>query len=206
MTIEDRDEKLNQLVHTGKKKGYVLCDEIDQFLPPVYEGGAELDNILAELALNGIEVIEELRSDGTKDLNEGEESLNENFGEIGRETGDDLAVRMYLRQVMITPHLTPTQENELVNRVRNGGNDSEDSARQLIEANLRLVVTVARRYRNGRLGLLDLLQEGNIGLMKAVERFDNTRGFKCSTYATWWIRQTIRYELNFLGAGKTPLG
>jgi RNA polymerase primary sigma factor len=193
VTIEDKAEQLKQLVVTGKTKGYVLYDEIDELLPKGYEGGPELDDILSELAGNGIEVLEEPRAERDKELNANDESLNENERqELSEQAGDYAsALQMYLREVLTLPLLTHEQEIELAKRIGGGGQDAEVAEKQLIEANLRLVVTTAKRYRNRGRGLLDLMQEGNIGLLKAVKKFNYTRGYKFSTYAIWWVRQTI---------------
>ena len=98
------------------------------------------------------------------------------------------AVRMYLKEIGKVPLLSPEEEIELAKRVKEG---DEEAKQRLAEANLRLVVSVARKYAGRGMSLLDLIQEGNMGLMKAVEKFDYTKGFKFSTYATWWIRQAI---------------
>ncbi len=191
MTIEGKAERLKQLVRAGKTKGYVLYDEIDELLPNDYEGGTELDDILSELAGDGVEVLQEARAERDKEFNE-DESLNENeLQELSEEAGDNSAVQMYIREVLTLPRLTHEQEIELAKRISSGGRNAEDAEKQLIEANLRLVVITARRYRNRGRGLLDLLQEGNIGLMNAVRKFNYTRGYRFSTYAIWWVRQTI---------------
>jgi len=192
VTIEDKAEQLRQLVRTGKTKGYVLYDEIDKLLPIGYEGGPELDDILSELAKNGIEVLEDPRTERDREFNKDDESLDENeLQELSEQAGDALALQMYLREVLATPRLTREQEIELAKRISGGGQDAEDAEKQLIEANFRLVVATAKRYRNRGRGLLDLLQEGNIGLMKAVKKFNYTRGYKFSTYAIWWVRRRL---------------
>jgi RNA polymerase primary sigma factor len=192
VTIADKAERLRQLVRTGKTKGYVLYDEIDELLPKGYEGGPELDDILSELAGNGIAILEETRAERDKEFNV-DESLNENeLRELSEQAGDDsAALQMYIREALTLPRLTHEQEIELAKRISDGGPDAEDAERQLIEANLRLVVTTAKRYRNRGRGMLDLVQGGNIGLLKAVKKFNYTRGYKFSTYAIWWVRQTI---------------
>ncbi|MGB8542622.1 MAG: sigma-70 family RNA polymerase sigma factor [Candidatus Acidiferrales bacterium] len=96
---------------------------------------------------------------------------------------------------MGTPHLTREQEIELVKSINSLGSNSEEATKQIIEANLRLVVATAKRYRNRGRSLLDLLQAGNIGLIRAVRKFDYTRGYKFATYAVWWIRQAISSDL-----------
>jgi len=192
VTIEDKAEQLRQLVRTGKTKGYVLYDEIDELLPIGYEGGPELDDILSELARNGVEVLEEPRTERDKGFNKDDESLDEiELQELSEQAGAALALQMYLREVLATPRLTREQEIELAKRISGGGQDAEDAEKQLIEANLRLVVATAKRYRNRGRGLLDLLQEGNIGLMKAAKKFNYTRGYKFSTYAIWWVRRRL---------------
>jgi RNA polymerase primary sigma factor len=196
MTIDDKTEPLKELVRLGKAKGYVIYDEIDTLLPRDYEGGPELDNILSELASNGIEVIEEPSAERDQRLNEGDEFLGENeLEELRDETDDAPAVRMYLHEVLGTPHLTCEQEIELVKSSNSLGSNSEEATKQIIEANLRLVVATAKRYRNRGRSLLDLLQAGNIGLIRAVRKFDYTRGYKFPTYAVWWIRQAISSDL-----------
>lgn len=175
MTIDDWAEQLKQLVRIGKTKGYVLYNEIDELLPANYRGGGELDDILSELTLNGIEVLDEPRDERGKGFNENIESFDKDeLQELGRE-GDE-AVKMYLLQVLAIPQLTPAQELGLVKRIRSDEHNREDAERQLFEANLRLVVPIAKRYRNADRGLLELLQEGNVGLMWAVKKFDYTRG------------------------------
>lgn len=152
MATSDKAEQLKHLVHRGKTKGHVLYDEIDQLLPAGYEGGPELDDVLSELARNSIDVVEEPRTKHDEEFN-GDDELN-----------------MYLREVLTTPPLTSEQEIELAKRISAGGQDAENAERQLIEANLRLVVSTAKRYRHLGRSALDLLQEGNIGLMKAVRK------------------------------------
>jgi len=176
MATNDKAEPLKDLLHSGKTKGYVLYDEIDQLLPAGYEGGPELDDVLSELAMNSIEVVEEPRTKRDQEFNEDDE------------------LNIYLREVpeiLTTPCLTSEQEIELAKRMSAGGHDAENAERQLIEANLRLVVSTAKRYRHLGRSALDLVQEGNIGLMKAVRNFNYTRGYRFSTYAIWWVRHAI---------------
>jgi RNA polymerase primary sigma factor len=193
----DMAKQLKQFVRDGKTKGYVLYDEIDELLPAGYEGGAELDDILSELAKNGIEVFEEPRGEDNKELNENEESLDENeIHELSEQAGDAQALEMYVRETLTIPQLTREEEIELAKRISGGGQDAEGAERRLIEANLRLVVATAKRYRNRGRSLLDLVQEGNIGLMKAVKNFNYTRGYKFSTYAIWWVRLWVRQTIS----------
>jgi RNA polymerase primary sigma factor len=199
VTIEDKAEQLKQLVRAGRTKGYVLYDEIDPLLSAGYQGRPDLDDILSELARNGIEVRQEPKTERTRDFDEDDERLDDNeLQELSDRFDDVPAVQMYLRELMTAPHLTREQEIELAKRISGGGDDSEFAQDRLLEANLRLVVTIAKGYINRGRSLLDLIQEGNIGLMKAVKKFDYTRGFKFSTYAIWWVRQTINEP------GQTP--
>lgn len=103
----------------------------------------------------------------------------------------DDSVKLYLKEIGKVPLLRPLEELELSRKVAKGGKDAKEAKRKLIQANLRLVVSIAKRYLGRGLNFLDLIQEGNIGLMKAAEKFDGERGFKFSTYATWWIKQSI---------------
>jgi RNA polymerase primary sigma factor len=191
VALEGKTEQLKQLVRNGKTNGYVLYGEIDKLLPNDYEGGPELDDILSELAANNVEVLQEPRGERDKEFNE-DESLSENeLQELREEVGDDLHLYRYICEMLTLPRLTHEQEVELAKRIGGGGQDAEDAEKKLIEANLRLVVTPARRYRNRGRSLLDLIQEGNIGVMKAVRNFNYTRGYKFATYAIWWVRKKI---------------
>jgi len=185
---DDHGEQLKQLVQSAKTKGYALYDEVDELLPAGYRGGTELDDILSELARSGIEVLEKPR-----DQHQDEESLYENeLLELSEQAGDAGELRMYLHEVLATPHLALVQEIELAKRISGGEQEAE---KQLIEANLRLVVRTAKNYRDRGLGFLDLIQEGNIGLMRATKNFNYSRGYSFSTYAIWWIRRAIRSSL-----------
>ena len=125
---------------------------------------------------------EEFPEDGNEELGAADlEALAESV-----ESGDSL--RQYLREIGKTPLLTPDEEQELARRVSEG---DEDAIVRMADSNLRLVVSIAKHYRDRGLPLQDLIQEGNLGLLKAIEKFDYTRGYKFSTYATWWIRQAI---------------
>ena len=103
----------------------------------------------------------------------------------------DDSIKLYLKEIGRVPLLIPLEELELSRKILKGGKDAEPAKRKLIQANLRLVVSLAKRYLGRGLTFLDLIQEGNIGLMKAAEKFDSDRGFKFSTYSTWWIKQSI---------------
>ena len=129
--------------------------------------------------------------DTALDLIDEEPSLKADEEALDEASLDD-AVRAYFRDISRVRLLTAAEEVELAKQIEAG---SEAARRRMIESNLRLVVSVAKKYSNRGLSLLDLIQEGNLGLMRAVEKFDYRRGFKFSTYATWWIRQAIRARL-----------
>jgi RNA polymerase primary sigma factor len=192
VAINDRAEQLKHLVRNGKARSYILYDEIDELLPKNYEGGPELEDILSELSGNGIELLEEPTSKRHKDSEEDDGFLEGNAVlALDEHPGDAVALRMYLRELQSVPHLTRDEEIELAKCIGRGERDAEDAMRRLIEANLRIVVATSKRYTNRGLGILELIQEGNIGLMKAAQRFDVARGYRFSTYAIWWVRQAI---------------
>lgn len=175
MVIDDRDTRLKQLIDTGKKRGYVLYDEIDGLLPENYEGGRELDDLLARFNDAGIAILEEPADDEHDTV----------YGPADLVTDDP--VKVYLNEVCTVPQLAPEAEIELAKRIRQG----ETAKKDLVETNLRLVVSIAGRYADRGIHVLDLIQEGNLGLLKAAERFDFKRGYKFSIYAAWWVRQAI---------------
>jgi RNA polymerase primary sigma factor len=192
---DDTDERVKKLVESGKARGYVLYDEIDELLPSVARRAADLDHILLELAANGIALREEPEAEHDKQHGQDRESLSDSqLQEISEQTGDE-ALRMYLGEVLTTPHLTRAHESELAKRIGGGGPEREAAEKELIEANLRLVVKSANSFRGRGLSLLDLIQEGNIGLMNATQNFNSPRGYRFATYAIWWIRRTIRVSL-----------
>ncbi|MCQ2603135.1 MAG: sigma-70 family RNA polymerase sigma factor, partial [Clostridia bacterium] len=165
-----------KLIAIGKEKGSINEDEIMAKLEHVKDATAEdLEAVFSALAAAGIEVEENITAE--------KEELDKMI-----EGSSDDSVKMYLKDIGKVPLLTAEQEIELAQRI----NDGDESARKVLsEANLRLVVSIAKRYVGRGMQFLDLIQEGNLGLMKAVEKFDYTKGFKFSTYATWWIRQAI---------------
>lgn len=192
--MEDSDLTLDQvkaqLIETGKKRGTLTYKEIVDKLAPFDQEPEQMDEFFEQLSDLTIEVLNE--SDEEIELGEEEEEEEDYSLE------DDLAlppgvkindpVRMYLKEIGRVPLLTAEEEIELARRIQN---NDEEAKRRLAEANLRLVVSIAKRYVGRGMLFLDLIQEGNMGLIKAVEKFDHTKGFKFSTYATWWIRQAI---------------
>ena len=151
-----------------------------------------MEKLYEELESNGIEVVDDdpidpadaglLREEGGEEY---DDALNTDGIAI------DDPVKVYLKEIGRVPLLTPEEEIDLALKIQAGGPDGEKAKQRLSEANLRLVVSIAKRYVGRGMQFLDLIQEGNLGLIKAVEKFDHTKGFKFSTYATWWIRQAI---------------
>lgn len=180
--------KIRNLIHDGREKGYVTQKDIENYIPIELWSTDVLENVVTNLMELGISVVEE-----EKDEEEfsGESSLVESSeGQVGKLEDIPLTdpVRMYLREIGKVPLLTPLQEVELAKRVENGESEAKQ---KIVDANLRLVVSIAKKYIGRGMLFLDLIQEGNLGLIRAVEKFDYRKGFKFSTYATWWIRQAI---------------
>lgn len=174
--------RLKELLALGKKKKGVLeYKEIMDFLSDIELDSEQIDKIYEYLESQGIDVmgVVELEGDSDKDLD-----LSINDGSINI----DDHVRMYLKEIGKVSLLSADEETELAKRMEEG---DEYAKKRLAEANLRLVVSIAKRYVSRGMLFLDLIQEGNLGLIKAVEKFDYRKGYKFSTYATWWIRQAI---------------
>ena len=174
--------RLKELLALGKKKKGVLeYKEIMDFLSDIELDSEQIDKIYEYLESQGIDVmgVVELEGDSDKDLD-----LSINDGSINI----DDHVRMYLKEIGKVSLLSADEETELAKRMEEG---DEYAKKRLAEANLRLVVSIAKRYVGRGMLFLDLIQEGNLGLIKAVEKFDYRKGYKFSTYATWWIRQAI---------------
>lgn len=178
-----KNENIRKLLEKGKKRGFVSQEEILAAVPNIEENVEELDEIYALLLEEGIEITdkrEEMIWDSDEE-SEDKEALDNN------QISDD-SVRMYLKEIGKIPLIDHQKEIELAKRIEKG---DKKAKKELAEANLRLVVSIAKRYVGRGLDLLDLIEEGNTGLLKAVEKFDYKRGYKFSTYATWWIRQAI---------------
>lgn len=185
------DQVKDQLIELGKKIGSLSYDTIAQNLAQFELDAEHMDEFYDQLSEQGIQLIEDHEEDieqpDEEDLeNEEEFDLNDLSVPPGVKINDP--VRMYLKEIGRVDLLTPEEEIELAERIAQG---DEEAKRRLAEANLRLVVSIAKRYVGRGMLFLDLIQEGNMGLIKAVEKFDYTKGFKFSTYATWWIRQAI---------------
>ena len=199
-----RQTKLDELYEYGKSKGILTYKEIMDRLMELDMDPDQLDKVLETLDAYGISVVndESEAAEAERNVEEGivDDTMlpAEESKEITQEEQLDLSVpegiaiddpvRMYLKEIGKVPLLTAEQEIELAKRLEQG---DESAKQQLAEANLRLVVSIAKRYVGRGMLFLDLIQEGNLGLIKAVEKFDYRKGFKFSTYATWWIRQAI---------------
>jgi RNA polymerase primary sigma factor len=172
---EKADQKIEKLIEKGKKSGSLTSEEISDKLAAL--SSEEFDEALEKLKKEGIKIIENMVASNNLEL---EKLMNQ--------VSVDDPVKMYLKDIGKVPLLSQDEEIELAKRMSEG---DEEAKRRLSEANLRLVVSIAKRYVGRGLLFLDLIQEGNFGLMKAVEKFDYTKGFKFSTYSTWWIKQSI---------------
>ncbi len=194
------EERLNELLEKGKKAGKLSAKElecledmnldsevIDKFYETLEANNIDIDmpagDVLPALDDDLLPEIEELT--GLEEVTEEEISSTE---ELADTLSTDDPVRMYLKEIGKVPLLTPEEEIDLAVKMADG---DEEAKRRMTEANLRLVVSIAKRYVGRGMLFLDLIQEGNLGLIKAVEKFDHTKGYKFSTYATWWIRQAI---------------
>ena len=190
--IKSFEERQKDLIELGQKNGFILTfEQLAEALKGLDIDNDSLDNLYNSLMENGIQVVtEEAASDNGngKKVIEDEENLVLSDEEITKDININDPVRMYLKEIGRISLLSPDEETELSVRIANG---DEDAKNILAESNLRLVVSIAKRYVGRGLLFLDLIQEGNIGLMKAVEKFDYGKGYKFSTYATWWIRQAI---------------
>ena len=187
----DLDAAKQQLIASAKKAGHIDQKDINAAIADVPENADVLDALYTELADAGVHVV---TSGGPTDELADDEWTLEDGEEVAVEDQhylDDIAddsVRLYLREIGKIPLLSAEEELALAKRVVAGDKDAKD---KMAEANMRLVVSIAKRYVGRGLDLLDLIQEGNTGLLRAVEKFDPDKGFKFSTYATWWIRQAI---------------
>ena len=190
------EEKLKELVALGKKKKSILeVQEINDFFSDMDLESEQMEKIFEYLEANNIDVLR-ISGDDDDDIDDVDLLISEeddvDVEKIDLSVPDGISiedpVRMYLKEIGKVPLLTAEEEVELARRMADG---DEDAKKRLAEANLRLVVSIAKRYVGRGMLFLDLIQEGNLGLIKAVEKFDYQKRFKFSTYATWWIRQAI---------------
>lgn len=187
--VELKLDEVEQLIEEGKKKGQLTYQQIMNALGDVELDSEQIDEFYEYLNSLGIEVTPD--NTDLKDLEKEEEEDDEEEKidlSVPEGVGIDDPVRMYLKEIGRVDLLTAEEEVILAKRMEAG---DESAKRELAEANLRLVVSIAKRYVGRGMLFLDLIQEGNLGLIKAVEKFDYRKGYKFSTYATWWIRQAI---------------
>jgi RNA polymerase primary sigma factor len=183
---ETKQSRLNELFETGKAKGMMTYEEIINRLSSYEIDSDQFDSIMDTFEAMGIEVVKEADYAASPAPAETEPELLDFSVPEGISIDDP--VRMYLKEIGKVPLLTADEETSIAQRMEQG---DEEAKRKLAEANLRLVVSIAKRYVGRGMLFLDLIQEGNLGLIKAVEKFDYRKGYKFSTYATWWIRQAI---------------
>ena len=192
--MAEKKDSIRTLIDTGRRIGKLTSSEISDAME---ENGNVLDveameKLYEELESNGIEIVDDTPvevDDTVSAADDGADDYEDGLTADGITIDDP--VKVYLKEIGRVPLLTPDEETELALKIQAGGPDGEKAKQRLSEANLRLVVSIAKRYVGRGMQFLDLIQEGNLGLIKAVEKFDHTKGFKFSTYATWWIRQSI---------------
>ncbi|MFH1561471.1 MAG: RNA polymerase sigma factor RpoD [Patescibacteria group bacterium] len=188
MALDQNFAKIvRRLITRGKSRGYLTQSDILAAIPEPQKAINELDQLYDSIFEKGIDVFENIAEEEAKDAADSKKASVSALSLLSVSTSVD-PVRMYLREIGQISLLTGPDEVRLAQQVEKG---SQKARKQLIEANLRLVVSIAKKYIGRGLTFLDLIQEGNQGLMRAVEKFDWRRGYKFSTYATWWIRQAI---------------
>jgi len=181
-------DDLRQLVDAAEERGSVLQSDLNEVLEPLNPDPLEVDAVYRELETRQIDVVNDVGEDGERaPLRDPEPQPLQ----LSWETTTD-ALQLFLREAGRHPLLTAAQEVELAKKIEKGDMLAKQ---RMIQSNLRLVVSIAKNYRNQGLPFLDLIQEGTLGLIRAVEKFDWRRGYKFSTYATWWIRQAVARAL-----------
>ncbi len=194
--VDKVKDAISKLLTLGQKKGELTYEEIGDTLEKMELSAEDMDALFEQLNQFGVDLKDISDDDSDKEPDDSElENVEEDETEeveldlsVPDDVGIDDPVRMYLKEIGRVPLLRAEEEVELAKRMQDG---DEEAKNQLAEANLRLVVSIAKRYVGRGMLFLDLIQEGNLGLLKAVEKFDYRKGFKFSTYATWWIRQAI---------------
>lgn len=193
--VDKVKDAISKLLTLGQKKGELTYEEIGDTLEKMELSAEDMDALFEQLNQFGVD-LKDLSDESEKEPDDSDlENVEEDESEeveldlsVPDDVGIDDPVRMYLKEIGRVPLLRAEEEVELAKRMQDG---DEEAKNQLAEANLRLVVSIAKRYVGRGMLFLDLIQEGNLGLLKAVEKFDYRKGFKFSTYATWWIRQAI---------------
>ena len=189
--IKTFEERIEELVNAGKSQGYLTYEQIAKKTIDLDLDANALDKLYNALSENNIEVRAE-DEEGNEPIDLKADLIIDDVPDESKDMSVNDNVRMYLKEIGKISLLTLEEEQELSKKVAEG---DEKAKKRLAESNLRLVVSIAKRYVGRGLLFLDLIQEGNIGLMKAVEKFDYDKGYKFSTYATWWIRQAITRAL-----------
>ena len=188
---KDKSTLISDLVELGRSKGKLTAQEIMDAMEQFDFDPEQMDKLYEQLEAHNVEVIDDFATvelDNLEFALETQEAEETEEPAVTEQVAIDDPVKVYLKEIGRVPLLTPEEETALAMRIIEG----DDAAKKrLSEANLRLVVSIAKRYVGRGMQFLDLIQEGNLGLIKAVEKFDYTKGFKFSTYATWWIRQAI---------------
>ena len=186
---QDKKTVIKDLVELGKSKGSLSTKEILDALGEMEFDPEQIEKIYDTLESSGVEIVDDMEDLQIDDAEIAKEVEGAEAPDAGADNVSiDDPVKVYLKEIGRVPLLTPEEEIELAVRI---GEGDEAAKKRLSEANLRLVVSIAKRYLGRGMQFLDLIQEGNLGLIKAVEKFDYTKGFKFSAYATWWIRQAI---------------
>ena len=192
MTLDEKKSAIKTLIEKGKKQGKLESHEIMDVLEGIDIDVKQIEKIYEDLEQLGIEITNDLDIDIDSEILEMEGEFRnadeEEISSVPEGISVEDHVRMYLKEIGKVPLLSMEEEVELATKMVDG---DETAKSRLVEANLRLVVSIAKRYVGRGMLFLDLIQEGNLGLIKAVEKFDYTKGYKFSTYATWWIRQAI---------------
>ena len=193
METVDKKTSIKALIEKGKaNNGKLTTQDIDTAILEMDFDIEELDKLYETIENQNIEIIDDFNPDSLENLDFNvdlpKSAELDNVGVDDKNQGADDPVKVYLKEIGRVPLLSPEEEIELAMRI---ADDDEYAKKRLAEANLRLVVSIAKRYVGRGMQFLDLIQEGNLGLIKAVDKFDHTKGFKFSTYATWWIRQAI---------------
>jgi len=200
--ISGSNPVLKKLITIASERGFITEAELMHALPHFEDDVAALENVMEALEKRGIEIVDQevasvweqnKKQENTEIVVKGKKKKAEDMVDAF-DLGDiyDDSIQMYLREIGKVPLITGAEEIELAKRI---GKGDVSARKKLTEANLRLVVSIAKKYMGRNLGLLDLIQEGNLGLFRAVEKFDWRKGYKFSTYATWWIRQAITRAL-----------
>ena len=189
---KDKANLISDLVELGRSKGKLTAQEIMDAMELFDFDPEQMDKLYEQLDAHHVEVVDDFANVDLENLDftieNPEPEVVEDHSVPVEQVAIDDPVKVYLKEIGRVPLLTPEEETALAMRIIDGDNNAK---KRLSEANLRLVVSIAKRYVGRGMQFLDLIQEGNLGLIKAVEKFDYTKGFKFSTYATWWIRQAI---------------